>query len=304
MVPLGVAARSGAVLNVPFCVSRAAPLLQEVGTTARSARSCVPLKCQRHVLHRSIHVAAFASSRQVADQLASPAFVRGPSATLCRSLPEARTARRGNTTRVPPELEARYPEHDAATRKSHLPQWAKDELSPPESVKLLGMAMLFPLGFGAIAVHWLATRSNDNEEEAIEYSRTALSWTIHYAGTLLSFAGAAHWGMQIAELGVPKRSEYMAIYYVSRFSAPVVFILFGWVGSVLSASDPREASLWLLTGYTGLLSFDFLACGFDITPPWWFRWRAGFTLAAILSICVLLLSERNVFIGQKPMIRM
>jgi len=29
------------------------------------------------------------------------------------------------------------------------------------------------------------------------------------AGALLSCAGALHWGMQLAELGVPKRSDYM-----------------------------------------------------------------------------------------------
>jgi hypothetical protein len=29
------------------------------------------------------------------------------------------------------------------------------------------------------------------------------------AGALLSCAGALHWGMQLANLGVPKRSDYM-----------------------------------------------------------------------------------------------
>ena len=31
------------------------------------------------------------------------------------------------------------------------------------------------------------------------------------AGALLSCAGAMHWGMQLAELGVPKRSDYMGL---------------------------------------------------------------------------------------------
>merc|ERR1711974_272164 len=73
-----------------------------------------------------------------------------------------------------------------------------------------------------------------------------LSWTLHYAGALLSFSGAMHWGMQCAELGVPRRSDYMSLYYLSRFSAPVIFVFFGWLASVLSTAEPREASLWLL----------------------------------------------------------
>lgn len=96
----------------------------------------------------------------------------------------------------------------------------------------------------------------------------------------------------------------MALYYLSRFSAPVIFVFFGWLGSVLSTAEPREASLWLLCGYVGLLSFDFLTRVFYLTPPWWFRWRATFSVVAIGSILLLLLSERNVYIGQKPMIRM
>merc|ERR1711972_1211115 len=106
---------------------------------------------------------------------------------------------------------------------------------------------------GAVAVHALAGGTEAGQEER-EYSRTVLSWTLHYAGAILSFAGAAHWGMQLAEFGVPRKSDYMGLYYLSRFSAPVVFVLFGWLGSVLSVADSAEAIMWLLSGYAGLLS--------------------------------------------------
>jgi len=212
-------------------------------------------------------------------------------------------------TQAMPEPEVRFPEHDAAGRKSHLPKWAQEEQSPPLSFRVLTACMLVPLGVGAAAVHALAgsavtATEIEEAENATEYSRTALSWTLHYSGALLSFAGAAHWGMQMAELGVPRRSDYMALYYLSRFSAPVVFVFFGWLGSVLSTAEPREAALWLLCGYVGLLSYDFLAKTFHIAPPWWFRWRAGFSLSAIATVLLLLLSERNAYVGQKPMIRM
>lgn len=209
---------------------------------------------------------------------------------------------------APPELQVRFPEQDAIERKSHLPQWATDETRPPLSFRLLGLGLLVPFGVGATAVHLLAGAGEEGgsaeNEDAIEYSRTVLSWTLHYAGGLLSFAGAMHWGMQLAELGVPRKSDYMALYYLCRYSAPVIFVFFGWLGTVLSTAEPQEASRWLLVGYSGLLAFDFLAGSFHIAPTWWFRWRAGFCLSAIGAIVVLMLSERNLYIGQKPMIRM
>ncbi|CAK0901764.1 unnamed protein product, partial [Prorocentrum cordatum] len=139
--------------------------------------------------------------------------------------------------------------------------------SPPASLRALAAVLLAPLAGGAVAVHALA---GDDEAEA-EYSRVALSWTLHYAGAVLSFAGAAHWGLQLAEFGVPRKSDYMALYYLSRFSGPVVFVLFGWLGSVLSTASPQEGSMWLLCGWVGLLSSDFLVWKYEMAPPWWLR---------------------------------
>merc|ERR1712226_44221 len=99
-----------------------------------------------------------------------------------------------------------------------------------------------PLGAGAVSVHLLAANEEDEAEsegtDQVEYSRVALNWTLHYAGAILCFAGATHWGMQLAEFGVPRRSDYMSLYYLSRFSAPAVFVLFGWLGSALCFWQP------------------------------------------------------------------
>jgi len=184
-------------------------------------------------------------------------------------------------------------------------------------MKLLGIGLLTPLILGSFAVHILASDPEEaaklqravgqgeaDDPEAIEYSRTALSWTLHYAGALLSVSAAVHWGMQLAEFGVPRRSEHMALYYLSRFSAPVVFVFFGWLGSVLSTAEPGEASMWLLMGYAGMISYDFMITMFYMAPPWWFRWRAGLSIAAILCLVLTQFSERNLYLGQKPMIRM
>eukprot|EP00434_Breviolum_minutum_P005561 symbB.v1.2.004904.t2/scaffold263.1/size248082/5 len=160
----------------------------------------------------------------------------------------------------------------------HLPEWAKQETRPPLQLRLLGFTLLVPLGSGSLAVHLLADEDQESERE--DYSRLALNWSLHYAGALLSCAGALHWGMQLAELGVPKRSDFMGLYYLCRFSGPAVFVFFGWLGSVLTTALPVEASLWLLTGFTGLLSTDFLAGAFRVAPAYWFRWRAAFNLSA------------------------
>ncbi|CAL1170863.1 unnamed protein product [Cladocopium goreaui] len=196
----------------------------------------------------------------------------------------------------------------------HLPDWAKQETKPPLQLRLLGFTMLLPLGAGSLAVHLLAEEDQETENE--DYSRMALNWSLHYAGALLSCAGALHWGMQLAELGVPKRSDYMGR----------VFVFFGWLGSVLTTALPVEASMWLFTGFFGLLSHelrhrfndittavavtmgaqgtDFLAGAFRVVPAYWFRWRAAFNVSAMSCILVLLLSERNLYLGQKPKIRM
>jgi len=216
--------------------------------------------------------------------------------------------------RVPVEDEVQFPGSDGAPKPSYLPEWARAERRPPLFARVLGVALLAPLLAGAAAVHLLAGRiamrgeEDEHPEEGVvqqtEYSRQLLSWSLHYGGALLSFAGAMHWGMQLAEFGVPLRSDYMAIYYLGRYTAPLMFVLFGWLASVLSATLPREGCLWLLCGYSLLFSFDLLTWSFNIAPPWWFRWRACFSGLAALATFVLLLSERNLYLGQKPTIQM
>uniref|UniRef100_A0A7S1F5T2 Uncharacterized protein n=1 Tax=Noctiluca scintillans TaxID=2966 RepID=A0A7S1F5T2_NOCSC len=186
---------------------------------------------------------------------------------------------------------------------NHLPQWAKDEERPSTVLKVAGGALLLPLIYGSFAVHALAGDGQEGEGQA-EYSRDVLSYTIHYAGGLLSFNAALHWGMQLAEFGVPRQSEYMALYYLSRYSAPVVFVFFGWLGSVMSSSVPEDACMFLITGYVGMMSCDFVATIVSVAPVWWFKWKAGFCACAIASLLLLMFSERNVYLGQTPMLRM
>ncbi|CAJ1459650.1 unnamed protein product [Effrenium voratum] len=216
--------------------------------------------------------------------------------------------------------------NDTTSPKWYLPEWAMQEPAPLH-LKVLGASLLLPLGAGSLAVHLLAEAETETPGEGTEMegtagsegrdvaelvevremsdqSRVALNWSLHYAGALLSCAGALHWGMQAAELGVPLRSDYMGLYYLSRFSGPAVFVFFGWVGSVLSTALPVEAALWLLTGFVGLFSFDFLSWAYHLTPRWWIRYRAAFSGLSVAGLFVLLLSERNLYLGQKPKIRM
>mmetsp|Transcript_69988 Transcript_69988/g.130854 ORF Transcript_69988/g.130854 Transcript_69988/m.130854 type:complete len:258 (+) Transcript_69988:51-824(+) len=190
---------------------------------------------------------------------------------------------------------------------NHMPKWAQDEKQPPPHIRALSVAVLAPLVSGAVAVHALASDvpdDVDDQTEQAEYSRTALSWTLHYAAALLAFAGATHWGMALAEFGVPRKSEFMALYYVSRYSWPVLFVIFGWVGTVLSFNLPSEGATWLMVGYVTLMLTDHVSCVFYVAPPWWKRWRAGFGAMCLLSLGILLMSERNMYIGETPALRM
>lgn len=161
---------------------------------------------------------------------------------------------------------------------------------------------MVPLVAGSLAVHLCAT--DDDEDGQISFSRIMLNACLHYASVLLAFAGACHWGMQLAEFGIPAFSHYMAIYYLGRYTVPIVFILFGWLGTVMCTFNSHEATIWLLTGYLGLLSSDVIASRLQVTPPWWLRWRGGFTAITVACLFILLLSEQNLYLGVQPQIRM
>mmetsp|Transcript_36465 Transcript_36465/g.79807 ORF Transcript_36465/g.79807 Transcript_36465/m.79807 type:complete len:271 (-) Transcript_36465:101-913(-) len=197
----------------------------------------------------------------------------------------------------------------SAPRINYLPEWAKAEVRPPAYLRFLGAAILVPLGIGAVSVHVLAGNAanledSDAEREGqAEYARTALSWSLHYAGVLAAFAGAMHWGMGLAELGTPPKSEAMRLYYMGRFSVPPMYVLFGWLASMLSVANSYEACGWILVGFTFLMTNDAFMKAFTLTPPWWMRWRSGFIGCAALCVLLLMLSERNDYLGQKPKMR-
>lgn len=269
-------------------------------TALRSASRLRLPCCRAPLFHQSILRAGAASSR-------SFSVLSDRGLVAASPLVASRQARGAAAATAAPAEDAEE------IRVLHIPDWAQKEPRPPFHLRVLGASLLVPLGAGALAVHLLATGDDEVAEgedaasleaSSADYSRLALNWTLHYAGALLSCAGATHWGLQLAEFGVPRRSEFMGLFYLCRFSAPAVFVFFGWVGSVLSTALPMEAAMWLLSGFICLLSCDFLAGFYKVTPAWWFRWRAAFGLSAICSILVLLFSERNLYIGQKPKIRM
>merc|ERR1712216_487054 len=111
------------------------------------------------------------------------------------------------------QYEVTFP--DTGEDVSYLPRWAQQETTPPATLKLLGACLLLPLVAGGVGVHLtvaeaghpepsnvhdrVASYEQDVQHASVEYSRTLLSWSLHYAGALLAAAGAMHWGMQLAE---------------------------------------------------------------------------------------------------------
>eukprot|EP00929_Paragymnodinium_shiwhaense_P058429 TRINITY_DN29257_c0_g1_i1.p1 TRINITY_DN29257_c0_g1~~TRINITY_DN29257_c0_g1_i1.p1 ORF type:complete len:298 (-),score=52.52 TRINITY_DN29257_c0_g1_i1:20-913(-) len=273
---------------------------------AAPARSCV---AQATLQQRRPLLLAAEPVRQQAACSSGGLFRSTPFRRLCQPLGSLPAAQRRFASSGDGDMFV----IEDAPRTNYLPMWQQEETTPPWHLKIGGAVLLAPLCFGAVAVH-LAAKDDDgagqsedvlpHEVTTGDYTRVILSWSLHYAGALLCFVGAMHWGMQLANFGVPRKSDYMSLYYLTRFSVPPIMVLFGWLGSVLSVADSAEAIMWLVGGYVGLISCDFLAQAFYVAPPWWFLWRLAFSGTALACLGLLALSERNVYIGSKPMMRL
>ena len=99
------------------------------------------------------------------------------------------------------------------------PEWAKSR-EIPTSAKLWGTALVFPLIAGAVLVHllpllpegWgggntkLLLETGEQTGEQTDCARTLLSGCVKYAAMLVAWQSAIHWGMQLAQYGLPKTS--------------------------------------------------------------------------------------------------
>ena len=96
-----------------------------------------------------------------------------------------------------------------------------------------------------------------------------------YASVILSFMGAVHWGLAMAEYG--GRRDAMWSYLVSVMPA-----LFGWFS--LAFLPQVVAFRVIAAAFVLLLAYDIRAVRLGRSPPWYTRLRWPLTLVVVPSL--------------------
>lgn len=98
----------------------------------------------------------------------------------------------------------------------NLPEWGKDR-RVPRIARILTVLTAAPIVLGGLLLHLLPLL-DENAPITVKESRgrDVLSFTFYYASMVLAFQGAVHWGMQLAEFGLPRYAETQSMYYFSR----------------------------------------------------------------------------------------
>ncbi len=137
----------------------------------------------------------------------------------------------------------------------------------PRPALILGFAGLVPFILGAVGA-W-----------ALEAERAGLAIPLQffYASAVLSFLGAVHWGLAMADYGAVSRASW------GRFAWGVVPALAGWLLTALE-SAPIHMGMALTAAFPIVLVADLVAAGRGLAPPWYPALRIPLTLVATLSL--------------------
>jgi hypothetical protein len=141
-----------------------------------------------------------------------------------------------------------------------------DPSAIPMTAAFLGAGGLLPFA-GLLIAPWLG---------AEPFGRAPIPVLALYAAIILSFMGAVHWGLAMAEFGGRRDASW-------RFGVSVGPALIAWFGL---AFLPLAVALRVLAGaFALLLLYDLRASRIGTAPPWYarLRWR----LTAIVVPCVL-----------------
>lgn len=141
----------------------------------------------------------------------------------------------------------------------------------PPAALWLGYAGLIPFVAGAMAV-WSGSG---------EWAAFALRAQILYGVVILSFMGAVHWGLAIAEYGSDDGSEPAW----GRLGVSVTPALLAWFATFLVA---WAALLVLIVCFVGLFFFDVRETRAGRAPAWYPRLRRPLTIIVVLSLAASL----------------
>ena len=139
---------------------------------------------------------------------------------------------------------------------------AKTDL--PEMPQLLGWAGLIPFGAAAVATH-------SGIDAFILYGFIAGT---AYAAVILSFLGAVHWGLAMAD----NRSPYWYVWSITPALLATASLLLFDVQLRLAALIPLFGLAW---------SVDKQAANHGLIPAWYMNLRTMLTGGAILSLSAM-----------------
>lgn len=143
------------------------------------------------------------------------------------------------------------------------------QASIPTAALALGITGLIPfLGLVVFAVWGLEP-----------FGRSPVSVLALYAATVLSFMGAIHWGLAMADYGGPRDTSW-------SYAVSVMPALIAWFAQ---AFFPPAAALRIMAAaFALLLVYDIGAVRRGLAPSWYTRLR--WPLTTIVVACLLLAS--------------
>jgi hypothetical protein len=122
---------------------------------------------------------------------------------------------------------------------------------------------------------------------ALTLLQDCLHIQVTYGALLLSFAGAMHWGMEMASYGGSKGYPRVII--------GAIPVLYGW-GTL--ALDPVYALIAQWAGYTGMWYVDMKATSAGWTPKWYSQYR--FYLSILVGTCIIGTLASTSYFGPAP----
>lgn len=135
----------------------------------------------------------------------------------------------------------------------------------PRPAAWLGAAGVIPFAAGALGAWSLPA----------PWDLWALQAQVFYGACILSFMGAVHWGLAMADYGAPPGPSWQ------RLGGSVVPALLAWGALLLT---PVLGLAVLILTFAGLFMADLRAAKAGLAPAWYPRLRKPLTLLVILSL--------------------
>ena len=157
------------------------------------------------------------------------------------------------------------------------------------NARLSPLALL--LGLGGL-VPFLACGVGSITAGGAVPAERALLALVEYAAIILSFLGAVHWGLALAEPGAAGGVGGRDRAERARLALGVLPALIGWAALLVSvAAAPAIALALLIAGFLATTAVEARAAGDGLLPAGYMQMRWGLTLVVVLVLALVLLSR-------------